>query len=161
METPEAFDDDDRFRAVIYQMLQVSALMLRTREHYAAAVGVTSPQFSILTAAQERPGASVGEIAARLHVSGPFVTAEANKLVRQGLLARKSAAHDRRVTQLCVTEECDRRLAAVAPIRRLANETIFGRLAPEEVEALSQQLGVLMDGLDMALLRLDRPDGAP
>jgi len=43
--------DDDRFRAVIYQFLQVSGLMLRTREHYAAAVGVTPPQFSILTAA--------------------------------------------------------------------------------------------------------------
>ena len=34
METPERHDlDDDRFRAVIYQLLQGSGLMLRTREH--------------------------------------------------------------------------------------------------------------------------------
>lgn len=147
--------DDDRFRAVIYQLLQVSGLMLRTREHYAAAVGVTPPQFSILTAVNERPGASVGEVAARLHVSGPFITAEANKLVRQGLIDRRSAEQDRRVSALYVTDDCAQRLAAVAPIRRMANETIFGRLTPEEVEAFSGNLAALMGGLHEALRLLD------
>jgi len=149
--------DDDRFRAVIYQFLQVSGLMLRTREHYAAAVGVTPPQFSILTAVHERPGSSVGDVAARLHVSGPFVTAEANKLVDKGLLVRESAAHDRRVSKLTVTADCARRLVAEAEVRQRANETIFGRLSPEEVEAFSASLVALMGGLDEALRVLDRP----
>jgi DNA-binding MarR family transcriptional regulator len=162
METPDGETiDDDRFRAVIYQLLQVSGLMLRTREHYAAAVGVTPPQFSILTAVHERPGSSVGDVAARLHVSGPFVTAEANKLVDKGLLVRASAAHDRRVSELSVTEDCARRLAAVAPVRQGANETIFGRLSPEEVEAFSASLVALLGGLDEALRVLDRPGEGP
>lgn len=159
--TGQDLEDDDRFRAVIYRLLQVSGLMLRTREHYAAAVGVTPPQFSILTAVHERPGSSVGDVAARLHVSGPFVTAEANKLVRQGLLVRQSAAHDRRVSELKVTEDCARRLAAVAPIRRTANETIFGRLTPEGVEGFTASLGALMCGLEEALHVLDRPGEGP
>lgn len=159
METPERHDlDDDRFRAVIYQLLQVSGLMLRTREHYAAAVGVTPPQFSILTAVQERPGTSVGEVAARLHVSGPFVTAEANKLIRQGLLVRRTAAHDRRVSELRVTEDCAQRLAAVAPTRLAANETIFRTLSKDEIDRLSTMLVSLIGGLHETLHMLDRPE---
>ena len=86
---------------------------------------------------------------------------EANKLVRQGLLVRQSAAHDRRVSELKVTEDCARRLAAVAPIRRTANETIFGRLTPEEVEGFTASLGALMCGLEEALHVLDRPGEGP
>lgn len=158
METPEGHDlDDDRFRAVIYQLLQVSGLMLRTREHYAAAVGVTPPQFSILTAVQERPGTSVGEVAARLHVSGPFVTAEAKKLIRQGLLDRRAAAHDRRVSELRVTEDCARRLAAVAPIRLAANATIFRTLSQHEIDRLSTTLVSLIGGLHETLRMLGSP----
>lgn len=153
--------NDDRFRSVVYQLLQVSSLMLKTREHYAAVVGVTPPQFSILTAVHERPGVSIGEVAARLHVTGPFVTAEVNKLIRLGLLNKRSAAHDRRVAELQVTDDCRQRLAEVAPVRLLANETIFGKLSQDELDAFSAALVALIGGLHEALHMLERQDAGP
>ena len=148
---------EEAYRSAIYKLLQVSALMLKTREHYAAAVGVTPPQFSILTAIAERPGTSVGEVAERLHVTGPFVTAEVSKLVRTGMILKKSSAADRRVAELRITAACARKLAAVSPLREAANERIFADMSAAQVNRFSDDLSSLIDGLQDALHMLARP----
>ncbi|REF73199.1 MarR family winged helix-turn-helix transcriptional regulator [Paracoccus versutus] len=109
------------YRPVIYQLLHVSSLLLKTREHYAATVGVTAPQFSVLTAIRESPGTSVGEVANPLLVSGPFVTAEVGKLVRARLVHRQASGRDRRVAELFLIDEGVVRLDAVEALRRAAN----------------------------------------
>ncbi len=144
-------------RSAIYKLLQVSALMLKTREHYAAAVGVTPPQFSILTAIAEREGTSVGDVAERLHVTGPFVTAEVSKLVRAGMVLKKSSASDRRVAELRISASCARKLAAVAPLREAANERIFADMSVADLNRFSDELSSLIDGLQDALHMLSRP----
>lgn len=157
-EMPQDGQVDDAFRPAIYKLLQVSALMLKTREYYAAAVGVSPPQFSILTAIAERPGCSVGEVAARLHVTGPFVTAEINKLVRAGMIEKTSSATDRRVAELRVTPACADRLQAVAPLRQQANATIFAQIPPGALDSFTDELSALIGGLQQALHMLARPD---
>lgn len=148
---------EEAYRSAIYKLLQVSALMLKTREHYAAAVGVTPPQFSILTAIAELPGTSVGEVAERLHVTGPFVTAEVSKLVRAGMILKKNSVADRRVAELRITAACARKLAAVSPLREAANERIFADMSATEVNRFSNDLSSLIDGLQDALHMLARP----
>jgi DNA-binding MarR family transcriptional regulator len=145
------------FRPAIYRLLQVSALMLKTREHYAAAVDVTPPQFSILTAIAERPATSIGEVAERLHVSGPFVTAEVNKLINAGMVVKHSSASDRRLSELRITEECEQRLSAVSPLREAANARIFADLSPPELDRFSSDLSALIVGLRDALHMLSKP----
>lgn len=148
---------ESAFRPAIYQLLQVSALMLKTREYYAAAVGVSPPQFSILTAISERPGTSVGEVATRLHVTGPFVTAEVNKLVKAGLVEKVSSAADRRVAELRITPDCADRLAEVSPLREAANAMIFAQMSADDMARFSGELLHLISGLEDALHMLARP----
>lgn len=148
---------EEAYRSAIYNLLQVSALMLKTREYYAAAVGVTPPQFSILMAVSERPGTSVGEVAQRLHVSGPFVTGEVNKLVRAGMVEKKNSAADRRVAELRVTKSCAARLALVSPLREAANQTVFAHMSADELAGFSRELETLIGGLEDALHMLARP----
>lgn len=150
---------EDAFRPAIYRLLQVSALMLKTREHYAAGVGVTPPQFSILTAIAERPGTSIGDVAQRLHVTGPFVTAEVNKLVAAGMVAKQSSASDRRVAELTITPTCAERLAAVSPLREAANEKVFAGMGTEDLARFSADLSSLIAGLQDALHMLAKPPG--
>ncbi len=144
-------------RSTIYKLLQVSALMLKTREHYAAAVGVTPPQFSILTAIAEREGTSIGDVAERLHVTGPFVTAEVNKLIRAGMVLKKSSASDRRVAELRITAACTRKLIGVSPLREAANDRIFAGIPAVDLDRFSLELSSLIDGLQDALHMLSRP----
>ena len=80
---PEFLDPDggDRtFRAMVYDLLAVGARMQDIRDHLAAQMGVTGPQYAILMAIfhmqDEAGGAGVRAVGRRLHVSGPFVTAQ-------------------------------------------------------------------------------------
>ncbi len=145
------------YRPLIYQMLHASSLMLKTREHYAAAIGVSPPQFSILTAIGECAGASVGEIAARLHVSGPFATTQIGKLVRLGLVRKEASDRDQRVAVLFLTDEGEARLDLVAPTRLAANRMIFDGLSFAELERLSGEMQRLIEGLTAALHMLETP----
>ena len=148
---------EEAYRSAIYNLLQVSALMLKTREYFAAAVGVTPPQFSILMAVSERPGTSVGEVAGRLHVSGPFVTGEVSKLVRAGMIEKKSSATDRRVAELRVTKNCAAKLAGVSPLREASNQKVFAHMSADELASFSRELETLIGGLEDALHMLSRP----
>src|SRR5262245_15193453 len=68
-------DGSDReFRQLIYSLLSFSTLMTRHREYYASYIGVTGPQYSMMTFIAEIQSATVGDIAERMQVSSPFVT---------------------------------------------------------------------------------------
>ena len=84
---PELLDSDGRdtsFRAMVYDLLSVGARMQDVRDRLAAIIGVTGPQYAILMAIAHiqdaEGGAGVRAVARRLHVSGPFITAQVNLL---------------------------------------------------------------------------------
>ncbi len=86
----------DAFREMIYGLLAFSSRMLRSREFYAAHVGVTAPQYSILARIGEAGAISMRDLAESLDVSSPFVTTETGKLHRRGYLDRRRNLADRR-----------------------------------------------------------------
>lgn len=147
------------YRPIIYGLLQVAQKMLRTREIYANIVGVTPPQFSILTAVGESPRTSIGDLAIRLNVTGPFVTNEVRKLVSQGLVQKSSSDADRRRAELVLTAEGTARLRRADPERHAANATIFEAFTSTDLADLGQDLDHLRKGLEKALHQLDTPTG--
>ena len=150
-------DAEEQKRQIIYRLLEVSHLMLETRAVYATLVGVTPPQFSILTAISEAPGMPIGEVAARLNVSGPFVTSEVQKLSRQGLVVKRPGQHDKRRSELFLTEQGQTSLQRADVERSLANDLIFKAFSDAELTALNRQLHVLFQGLGNAVHNLSRP----
>ena len=140
---PELLDADGRdraFRAMLYDLLSVGARLQEVRDRLAAIIGVTGPQYAIMMAVahlqDEDAGAGVRGVARRLHVSGPFITAQVNVLVRAGLVAKHPNPADGRGVILRLTELGEEQLSALAPEMRRMNDSFFGPLTAEEFRVL-------------------------
>jgi len=86
---------------------------------------------------------TLGDLAAREHVSAPTITRIVEKLQQQGLVARTTSATDGRVTHATVTDK-GRRLVVAARSRRtewLVDH--LGRLSAAELAALAAAAPVL------------------
>jgi DNA-binding MarR family transcriptional regulator len=61
----------------------------RNREHFASYIGVTDPQYMMITLIAENADATVSKLAELLGVSSQFVTAEIAKLTTKRIVAKK------------------------------------------------------------------------
>src|SRR5690606_9474571 len=87
--------------------------------------------YSILMAVaqnQGERGVAVRAVADQLHVSGAFVTSEAGKLVREGLIEKQTNPEDRRSVLLSLTAEGEALIRDVAEAVRATNDRFFGAL---------------------------------
>jgi len=152
---------DREFRGLIYGLLQMSTLMLKTREHYGAHIGVSAPQYSILMAMAERGDTTVTELAEMLHVSGPFITVEINKLSKAGHVLRRRSPSDGRSSLLSLTASGKELIRRVSSVRARANDIAFGALSPMEGQILRRAVPKLIEGLLAALHDLEKPRSSP
>ena len=141
--TEALLDDgaDDRFRQMLYDLLHLEAQMREARDRLGAELGVTGPTYAILmTIARYQGGGGirVREVAAKLHVTGAFVTAEANKLVAAGVVGKRPDPGDRRGVRLALTAEGEARIEAIAPQIRAVNDYFFGDMTRAEFAAISK-----------------------
>lgn len=148
---------DSEFRKMIYGLLKLSSLMLRAREFFAAHIGLSAPQYSMLVAIAETKEATAGDLAEALHTSSPFITTEMKKLVRIGYVAKRVNEADRRSTLLSLTELGKTRVRQVGPMREAANDMIFGSLNPAEAAMLQHLIRVLIRDAERAVHALDGP----
>lgn len=150
-------DGDKTFRKLVSNLIQMSSAMLATRERYAALIGVTPPQYSLLAAVADAGETTVGQLANDLDVSGPFVTLQVNKLVKSGFLSRRQNDEDKRSSIICLTDSGVAALAKVAPVRKLANDIIFAPFRGGEAAQLRTTVDRLLVQMRLALHELDRP----
>src|SRR5215813_10897602 len=83
---------DSQFRRLIQDLLTVARRVEMARDYFGRQIKVTGPQYNLLMSVAQLQGAtgvSVGTVAQAMHVSSAFVTAEAGKLVRIGLLKKR------------------------------------------------------------------------
>ena len=152
---PELLDPEGRdrsFRALVYDLLSVGARMQEVRDNLAGTIGVTGPQYAILMAiAHMQDGAGVRSVARRLHVSGPFITAQVNMLVKAGLVAKHPNPEDGRAVILSMTDLGEARLEAIAPEIQWANDTFFGPLSASEFRLLAGLAARLVESSELAV----------
>ena len=92
---------DAEFRGLIHDLIAYGHRLDACRDAFAAIVGMSGAQYEILMLVSRAQGAlSVGEVAARLHRSGAFITIEANKLAERGILEKASDPADGRKVRL-------------------------------------------------------------
>ncbi|MDE0797006.1 MAG: MarR family winged helix-turn-helix transcriptional regulator [Alphaproteobacteria bacterium] len=159
---PELLDgdgSDTTFRGMVYDLLAVGARMQEVRDRLAREMGVTGPQYAILMAIfhlqEEFSGPGVRAVARRLHVSGPFVTAQSRFLVNEGLVEKKPNPLDGRGVWLCLTEEGSRRIAHTAELSQKANDAFFGSLDSVHFLVLSDIATRLEKSSDRAVRALN------
>lgn len=131
---------DARFRQMVFDLLHLEAQMREARDRLGAALGISGPGYAILMTIaryQGEAGIRVRDVAARLHVTGAFVTAEVNKLVAGGQVAKSPDPADGRAVLLRLTPAALGQVRALTPQIRAVNDYFFGDLTRDEFEVLA------------------------
>lgn len=146
------------FRQMIHDALAFSSRLVAVRDGYARLIGLTGPQYTILTSIHHLEATrdvSVTAVARHLHLSGTFVTSETGKLARRGLIEKQRDPADGRRLVLRVTQEGHARLARLAEIQREVNDEHFAPLARNGgFKSFSRLVGELVGSTDRALALL-------
>jgi MarR family transcriptional regulator, organic hydroperoxide resistance regulator len=134
---------DAEFRGLIHDLIAYGHRLDACRDAFAAIVGVSGAQYEILMLVSRADGLSIGEIAARLHRSGAFITIEANKLAAGGILEKASDPADGRRVILKSTARSLELMKRLAPFQVRINDVLFERLDAKrfrELRALARDL---------------------
>src|SRR3954466_1231435 len=134
---------DAPFRQLIHDLIAYGHRLDACRDAFAAIVGVSGAQYEVVMLLSRSDGLSVGEVAARLHRSGAFITIEANKLAAGGILEKRSDPADGRRVLLKSTARAQALLQRMAPYQRQINDVLFERLDAKrfaQMRALARDL---------------------
>src|SRR5690242_5891196 len=127
---PELLVDgsDAQFRAFVHGMLAFAAQLESVRDGFAALLGLTGIQYTILISIshlQSEREVTVRAVADHLHLSGAFVTTETGKLLRLGLITKVQDLRDRRQVCLRVTVKARELLSGLAAVQVQVNDVLF------------------------------------
>jgi len=152
-------DGSDReFRSFVHGMLAFSARLEAVRSGFAAIIGLTGIQYTILISVNHlelRGEVSVSMIAGHLHVSGAFVTIETGKLLKAGLLTKRPDPRDRRRVCLSVTRKGFELLKKLAPTQVEVNDTLFAFLDASQFRQFRNMVDAMTACGDRAVSLLD------
>ncbi len=99
-------------------------------------MGISPPQFALLDQIAASPKIALGELASRLGVSSPTVSAALKRLRELGLVAKHRDRHDRRNVRLSLTQRGEELRRAASEFRRKRVERLLAGLSPGEREEL-------------------------
>jgi DNA-binding MarR family transcriptional regulator len=134
---------DDEFRGLIHDLIAYGHKLDACRDAFAAIAGISGAQYEILMQVSRADGLSIGEVAARLHRSGAFITIEANKLAERSILEKVPDPEDGRRVLLRITPKAMAVLERLAPYQRRINDVLFEFLDAKrfrELRALATEL---------------------
>ena len=146
---------DAEFRRLIHDLIAYGHRLDACRDGFAAIAGISGVQYEILMLLSRSAGLAVGEVAARLHRSGAFITIEANKLVARGILEKASDPADGRRVVLMCTPRARALLERMAPYQRRVNDVLFERLDARRFRQLRLLARDLVASGDRAVAMLD------
>jgi MarR family transcriptional regulator, organic hydroperoxide resistance regulator len=146
---------DAEFRGLIHDLIAYGHRLDACRDAFAAIAGISGVQYEILMLVSRAAGLSIGEVAARLHRSGAFITIEANKLVAQGVLEKVSDPADGRRVLLQCNPRSFQLLERLAPFQRRVNDVLFEFVDARRFRELRALAGALVAAGDRAVAMLE------
>ena len=138
---------DAAFRQFIHDFLAFGALVEEIRGGFGEHIGLTGIGYTTLRTIahlQERRGIGVNPIAEHLHLSGAFVTIEVTKLVKAGLVQKRTDVKDKRRVLLTVTAAGRKLLDELTVVQAPVNDALFDALSAEEFEQLRAMIARLV-----------------
>jgi DNA-binding MarR family transcriptional regulator len=131
---------DRQFRHLIHALFGFAAHHERIRSGHAKVIGLAGIEYTVLISIahlSQDGDVNVKTVADHLYLSGAFITAVAGKLMKLGLIHKKTDAGDRRRVTLTVSAQGRAALERLAPIQRQVNDVEFGTLTRQEFEQLT------------------------
>jgi len=132
---PHAATEPDR---VWFRFMRLHQRLLMQMTGRIRKLGLSIPQFDLLSTLTEQEGISQSELAERLYVTKGNVSGLVDRLVQAGLVERRAIAGDRRSYAMHLTSE-GRRLAeaGIATQRDFVASTL-GKLKPDDLAELDR-----------------------
>jgi MarR family transcriptional regulator, organic hydroperoxide resistance regulator len=146
---------DAEFRRLIHDLIAYGHRLDACRDAFAAIAGVSGVQYEILMLVSRAEGLSVGEVAARLHRSGAFITIEANKLAEARVLEKASDPADGRKVLLQLAAKGYGLLERMAPYQRRVNDVLFDKLDAKRFREARKLAEDLLSSGDRAVAMLE------
>jgi DNA-binding MarR family transcriptional regulator len=155
---------DHSLRRLLYDFFTVSARMDTVKRYLGERLGLTAPQYTIMMAIAElqgKTGVSVGRVGEYLHVTGTWVTMESGKLIKKGLLDRRSDVQDRRLSLLSLAPKGVKAIESLFPELQQINDVFFELDSRAEFERLCKTLEKLVGNAQRALALINATRGDP
>jgi DNA-binding MarR family transcriptional regulator len=130
-------DHHDELRLWLRLLTCATLIEGEVRRRLRESFDVTLPRFDLMAQLDKTPdGMTLGELSSRMMVSNGNVTGLVERLVTDGLIARKPAPNDRRAQIVRLTPAGRRAFRAMARAHEGWISEIFADLRPSEVSAL-------------------------
>ena len=139
---------DREFRHLIHGLFGFAAHHERIRSGHARVIGLAGIEYTVLISIahlSQDGDVNVKTVADHLYLSGAFITAVAGRLLKLGLIGKKTDSSDRRRVTLTVSANGRAALERLAPIQREVNDVEFGSLSREDFELLTRIVDRLID----------------
>src|SRR5215207_3664390 len=139
---------DRQFRHLVHALFGFAAHHERIRSGHARVIGLAGIEYTVLISIahlSQDGDVNVKTVADHLYLSGAFITAVAGRLLKLGLIDKKTDADDRRRVTLTVSAQGRAALERLAPIQRQVNDMEFGTLSRQEFELLTGIVERLID----------------
>ena len=154
---------DTEFRGLVHDLMAFAHHIEACRDGFGAIAGLTGVQYEIFmvvnrfqpNAGKDLAGISVGQVAARLHRSGAFITLEVNKMVAKGLLAKADDPADGRRVLLSVSKAGETLARTLAPVQQQVNDVLFACLDRRRFDKLRSLASELVGCGDRATALID------
>jgi DNA-binding MarR family transcriptional regulator len=146
---------DAEFRGLIHDLIAYGHKLDACRDAFAAIAGISGVQYEILMLVSRADGLSIGEVAARLHRSGAFITIEVNKMAERGILEKAADPADGRRVLLKMNAKSVEMLEQLAPYQRRINDVLFEFVDAKRFRELRALAAELVARGDRAVAMLD------
>jgi homoprotocatechuate degradation regulator HpaR len=109
---------------------------------------LSAQQWRVLRALQEEDGRDASEISERCTILLPSLSRILQNLDRRGLIRRKTCKEDQRRSLISITKKGRRLVEEIAPVSEERYDDIARRFGDENLTALYDLLGQLIDSLE-------------
>lgn len=148
----------DLARQFGWEIAAINVYLQDIRDFWAKAIGVSGPQWAILTALSDLDkgdGVPVNAVSKMLHVDSSFVTTQSKLLEKKGFLRRKTSGDDARVVQMSLTDKSCKYMAGLSSQQEELNKFIFSELSDRELVVFTDKLVALKRRLEKARLKVE------
>ena len=126
---------------------QVSRLMRRNFDELSRGVGVTRPQWQVLTLLRQHAGSHQGALAEMLDVEPITLGRMIDRLQEAGMVERRADPADRRAWRIHLTEKGDEQVELLVPYGRQTLDVALEGVPAEEREQLIATLAKVRNNL--------------
>ena len=148
----------DAAERLAWEIVSTSMRLEELRSIWAKMIGITGPQWMIMTvlanAEDRNVGLPVGAVSRALRVDQSFVVTQSKLLEKKNLLRRKSSTEDARVVNLSLTEHAKKQMANLSAQRKELNEFVYADLDLRELLQLTGKMDSIKNRLEKAIAKI-------